>query len=176
MANAVPTEHRNFDPATVRYVHAIAIKYVGASDAAWDVTQDALLRAYVYRDSFRGDSAYTTWLYRVVATTALMHLRSNKRRMREEPSSTNLDDRPTVLDTTASSAPDPEQLASDREQLAIIGQRLAQMGAKYNDVFVQRYRDGFTETEIADATGTSLPTIKTRAHRALVAVRRSVAA
>src|SRR5262245_62422528 len=58
---------------------SVAMKYVKDEDEAADVAQDALLLAYRHRGSFRGDSRFTTWLYRVAATTALMHLRKKRR-------------------------------------------------------------------------------------------------
>ena len=65
-----------------QYVFSVAMKYLKDEDAAEDVTQDALLLAHRHRDSFRGDSRFSTWLYRVAATTALMYLRKQRRRRR----------------------------------------------------------------------------------------------
>ena len=64
---------------TRAYVKSVAMKYVRNETDAEDVTQDALLLAHRYRDSFRGDSRYSTWLYRVTATAALMFLRRQRR-------------------------------------------------------------------------------------------------
>src|SRR3972149_5364139 len=61
------------------YVFSVAMKYVKDEEEAADVAQDAMLLAYRHRASFRGDSRFTTWLYRVAATTALMHLRKKRR-------------------------------------------------------------------------------------------------
>ena len=61
------------------FVYSVAMKYLKDRDEAADVTQDALLNAFRHRKSFRGDSRFTTWLYRVAATTALMHLRKKRR-------------------------------------------------------------------------------------------------
>src|ERR1700759_4902322 len=72
---------------TRTYVRSIAMKYVHNEQDAEDVTQDAMLLAHRYRDSFRGDSRYSTWLYRVTATAALMFLRKQRRLAREIPSS-----------------------------------------------------------------------------------------
>src|SRR6478736_6065424 len=74
------------------YVRSVAMKYVRNDQDAEDVTQDAMLLAHRYRDSFRGESRYTTWLYRVTATAALMFLRKQKRVAREIPSSTSASD------------------------------------------------------------------------------------
>src|SRR5438067_12858964 len=76
------------DPVRTRaYVKSVAMKYVRDPEDAEDVTQDALLLAHRYRDSFRGESRYTTWLYRVTATAALMFLRRQRRLAREIPAS-----------------------------------------------------------------------------------------
>lgn len=62
------------------FVFSVARRYVRNDQDAHDIAQDALLSAYRYRDSFRGDSHYRTWLYRIATTTALSFLRSAKRR------------------------------------------------------------------------------------------------
>src|SRR6478609_5171467 len=72
---------------TREYVRSVAMKYVRNDQDAEDVTQDAMLLAHRYRNSFRGESRYTTWLYRVTATAALMFLRRQRRVAREIPSS-----------------------------------------------------------------------------------------
>src|SRR5580698_472042 len=79
------------------YVHSIAMKYVRNETDAEDVTQEAMLLAHRYRDSFRGDSRYSTWLYRVTATAALMFLRKQRRLAREIPSSHAADEDGTPL-------------------------------------------------------------------------------
>src|ERR1700729_4287858 len=79
------------------YVHSVAMKYVRNEADAEDVTQDAMLLAHRYRDSFRGESRYSTWLYRVTATAALMFLRKQRRLTRELPSSHATEDDGTPL-------------------------------------------------------------------------------
>src|ERR1044071_4358634 len=74
---------------TRAYVKSVAMKYVRNEIDAEDVTQDALLLAHRYRDSFRGESRYSTWLYRVTATAALLFLRKQRRLSREIPASGN---------------------------------------------------------------------------------------
>ena len=72
-------ENVRFEGREREYVYAVAMKYLKDEDEAADVAQDAMLNAYRHRASFRGDSRFTTWLYRVAATTALMHLRKKRR-------------------------------------------------------------------------------------------------
>ena len=56
-----------------------------------------MLLAHRYRDSFRGESRYSTWLYRVTATAALMFLRKQRRLAREIPASGAVDEDGTPL-------------------------------------------------------------------------------
>jgi RNA polymerase sigma-70 factor (ECF subfamily) len=148
------------------YVRSVARKYVRDEDDAEDVTQDAMLLAHRYRDSFRGESRYTTWLYRVTATAALMFLRRQRRLSREIPSSGS---RNEVDGSWLERHAAPSDLRAEviaRDELADMGRAVAELGEKYPAVFWRRYGDGRTETEIARELGLSVAAVKTRAFRA----------
>jgi RNA polymerase sigma-70 factor (ECF subfamily) len=155
------------------YVRSVAMKYVRNDQDAEDVTQDAMLLAHRYRDSFRGESRYTTWLYRVTATAALMFLRKQRRVAREVPSSTTAgDDGAPWLDRQASPRDLHGEIAA-REELGEIGKAVAALGVKYPAVFWKRYGEGRTETEIARELGISVAAVKTRAFRGRQAALRA---
>ena len=161
-----------FDAAVRNYVFSVAMKYVKDEDAAADVAQDALLLAHRHRNSFRGDSQFSTWMYRITATSALMYLRRQRRLSREVPASTTADDDGTsLLDTRPSTAADPEQSLAGDQVMRAIADGVAQLGDKYGPIFWMRYLEGYSETEIAERLGLSLATVKTRAHRARLAAR-----
>lgn len=162
-------------PRERAYVFAVAMKYLKDEDAAEDVTQDALLLAHRHRSSFRGNSRFSTWLYRVAATTALMHLRSRRRRSREVLAGLRQDDERDPAGTGAEHrdpASGPAERLAACEELAGIDARLAAMGPRYREVFWLRFADGYSEAEIAETMGVPLSTVKTRTHRA----RRALAA
>jgi RNA polymerase sigma-70 factor, ECF subfamily len=174
MANARRPRIRESD--TVRFsqrerefAFSVAMKYVKDEDEASDVAQDALLLAFRHRASFRGDSRFTTWLYRVAATTALMHLRK-KRRMPADILSVGDEEGMRALDVPAP-GPTPEDQLAAHEELARAREKLDRMGDKYGDVFLLRFRDGYSETEIAKKLRLNVATVKTRAYRARAAVR-----
>lgn len=171
-----PTIHRHvFDANLVRFVHAAALRIVRDPDAAADVTQDALLRIFAADHTYRGDAAYSTWVYRVAATSALMWLRCQRRRQREVPGDApraDQDDGPGLLERLPA-GPTPEELVASAERATAALHAVDALGAKYGEVFRLRYREGCSETETARRLGTTLPTVKTRAHRALVAARRA---
>ena len=80
MATARATrDEARFTDKEREFVFSVAMKYMKDEERAADVAQDAMMLAFVHRDSFRGDSRFTTWLYRIAATTALMHLRKDRR-------------------------------------------------------------------------------------------------
>jgi RNA polymerase sigma-70 factor (ECF subfamily) len=168
---------RTLSEAERNYVFSVAMKYVKDEDAAADVTQDALLLAHRHRGSFRGDSRYSTWLYRIAATTALMHLRKQRRKAREVlvPHRVGEDERVNELDGV-SPGPTPEEMVAHREAMAIVDERLAELGDKYADVFVLRFLEGYSESEIAERLDLNVAPVKTRAYRARLAVRERLAA
>jgi RNA polymerase sigma-70 factor (ECF subfamily) len=160
---------------TRAYVKSVAMKYVRNEQDADDVAQDALLLAHRYRDSFRGESRYSTWLYRVTATAALMFLRRHRRIAREIPASGSVDEDGTPwLDRQAADHDTRGQVIA-RNQLDHVRTAVAALGAKYPAVFWKRYGEGRTETEIASELGISVAAVKTRAFRGRQAALRALA-
>jgi RNA polymerase sigma-70 factor (ECF subfamily) len=151
---------------TRAYVRSVAMKYIRNEQDAEDVTQDAMLLAHRYRDSFRGESRYSTWLYRVTATAALMFLRKQRRRSREIPASGSLDEEGTPLLERQPAAIDVRGEVIARADAGMATEAVARLGAKYPAVFWKRYGEGRTETEIAKELGLSVAAVKTRAFRA----------
>jgi RNA polymerase sigma-70 factor, ECF subfamily len=158
------------------YVKSVAMKYVRNEIDAEDVTQDALLLAHRYRASFRGESRYSTWLYRVTATAALMFLRKQRRLAREIPSSTTTDEDGAPLIERQASPRDLRAEVIARAELGHVRAAVAALGAKYPAVFWKRYGEGRTETEISRELGISVAAVKTRAFRGRQAALEAVAA
>lgn len=151
---------------TRAYVRSVAMKYIRNEQDAEDVTQDAMLLAHRYRDSFRGESRYSTWLYRVTATAALMFLRKQRRLSREIPASGSVDEEGTALLERQAAPTDLRSEVIARADVGTVTDAVAQLGAKYPAVFWKRYGEGRTETEIAKELGLSVAAVKTRAFRA----------
>jgi RNA polymerase sigma factor (sigma-70 family) len=153
-----------------RYVYSVAMKYVRDPDAADDVTQDAMLLAHRHRDSYRGDARYSTWLYRVAATTALMYLRRRRRQAREQLATD--EDAALGLARRPDPAPGPADLAAAREGLAEVARQLDDLAPLYREVVLLRLVGGLSDAETAAALGLGVAAIKTRTHRARTALRR----
>ncbi|HKE15766.1 MAG TPA: sigma-70 family RNA polymerase sigma factor [Kofleriaceae bacterium] len=160
-----------------QYVFSVAMKYLKDEDAAEDVTQDAMLLAHRHRDGFRGDSRFSTWLYRVAATTALMYLRSKRRKAREVLSGARADeerDAPAAARDHADPASGADARVAACEGVALLDRRLRAMGDRYRDVFWLRFAGGYSEAEIAELLGVQVSTVKTRTHRARKAIHEAL--
>ncbi len=160
---------------TRAYVKSVAMKYVRDEQDAEDVAQDAMLLAHRYRESFRGESRYSTWLYRVTATAALMYLRKQRRLAREIAASTTTDDEGTPWLERQAADSDMRADVIARAELDHVQAAVAALGTKYPAVFWKRYGEGRTETEIARELGISVAAVKTRAFRGRQAALRALA-
>ena len=152
------------------FVYSVAMKYMKDEEKAHDVTQDAMLLAYRHRGSFRGDSRFTTWLYRIAATTALMHLRKDRRL----PLTTSIDAEEASIDEPRDEESTPEEQWASSEAVQLAGERLADMGDKYGQIFSMRFVEGYSESEIARKLALNVATVKTRAYRARAHLRREL--
>ncbi len=157
-----------FSPDDRGFVYAIARRIVGNAEDAEDVTQDALLLAYRYRESFRGESRYRTWLYRIASTTALGHLR-RRGRSREQLAPTD----EAFARELADPAMSAESALAEHEAIAMIQAALDTLDPKYRDVMLLRADQ--TETECAAKLGITVGNVKVRAHRARKQLRDALA-
>ena len=76
-------DYRAFDLLVIKYqsrVVSVAFKYVKEIQLAEDISQEAFIKAYRALDSFREESAFYTWIYRITANTAMNYLTSKTRR------------------------------------------------------------------------------------------------
>jgi RNA polymerase sigma-70 factor, ECF subfamily len=145
------------------FVYAVALKYLKDADAAHEVAQDALLLAFRHRHSYLGKARFTTWLYRIAATSALMHLRRARRR-RLTPCRSF--DEELSLPEQCCGHPSPEELSSTGETLALCTRFVAELGPSYQPLFRMRFVEGRSVAEVAQKLGLSHNTVKTRAYRA----------
>ena len=145
------------------FVHGVVMKYLRDEQEAADVTQEAMLRAFSHQASFRGASRFTTWLYRIAATTALMYLRQRRRArvtVPAEPLDSELREDPDRCH------PSPEDDSVGAETARCCARTIGAMDARYHEVFRLRFLEGHTDQEVACRLGIRLATAKTRAYRA----------
>jgi RNA polymerase sigma-70 factor (ECF subfamily) len=153
----------------IAFATAVARRFFHDPQDAADVAQDALLAAHRHRASFRGDSKLTTWLHRIVVTTALGRLRKQRRR----PACESLDDGAAA--EVAAAERSPEAQVGDAEVVALVRRALGAMGDGYQRVVELRFEDGLSEVEAAAALAMTVANVKIRTHRARRALARELA-
>lgn len=172
-----------FEELVNRYqdkVYRLALRFVRTEAEAKEVVQDTLLTVWRKLDSFKGDALFSSWLYRVTANAALMRLRSQRRHA--EVSTEDLE--PSVLEHAPGygQVDDPgsnwarrpdDQLQSERLK-AEIQRAVDALPEIYRTVFLIRDVDGHSTEETAEILGVSVPTVKTRLHRARLALRQTI--
>lgn len=170
-STAATTATVTFAPADRAYVQAVARRFVGASAAdVDDVTQDALLLAYRHRDSFRGDSRYHTWLYRIAASAAIAHLR-RRRRSRLEPLDAAAAQR--AIDELADPGPPADAAVAAAQVRGQVARALVELSPAYREILTARLEA--SEAEVARRLGISVTNVKVRAHRARRQLREKLA-
>jgi RNA polymerase sigma-70 factor (ECF subfamily) len=165
-AEAARSGSVTFGPEDRGFVYAVARRIVGCADDAEDVTQEALLLAYRHRDSFRGDARYRTWLYRIAATTALGHLR-RQRRTRQK-----LVRGERAGDVAERHADPPSAMIERAEVRAVVQRALIELAPPYREVLLARAEA--SDHEVASKLGISIANVKIRAHRARKQLRAAL--
>ncbi len=154
---------------THRDTYTLALRLTGDPHEAADVTQEAYLRAYRSIDGFRGESRFSTWMYRITANCASTHmgrLRRHRRRNRELA----MDE--MVVDETGSHDPQARTDAAELQQQLL--EALDSLPAKLRAVVVLRDSYDMSHEDIAEQLGISVSAAKVRLHRARRKVHEAV--
>jgi RNA polymerase sigma-70 factor, ECF subfamily len=147
-----------------RRVYSICLRMLQNAFEAEDLTQDVFIQLYRKIGSFRGDSAFTTWLHRMTVNQVLMHFR--KRNVKFEKT-TEEGETPVqiVLGTeNAERMPVVDKIALENA--------IDQLPAGYKNVFVLHDVEGFEHEEVARILGCSVGTSKSQLHKARLKLRK----
>ena len=143
-------------------------RYPVSDDDRLDLVQSTLLQVVRRIRSFRGDSSFTTWLFRVTANEALMLMRSQRRQRARLVEGLDLEDL-SVLPTVRSVAEDDAASLAERE--AHVRSALGELPEDYRDVVLAHYHEDLGLQEIAQKFMVSESAVRSRLHRARVRLR-----
>ena len=150
-------------------VYHQALRMVGHAEDAADLTQEVFLKVWQALPGFQGDSAFSTWLYRLTSNACIDFLRREKRRR----GTLSLDDQELDLSAQLSDpAPAPQQALEQRELQRALEAGLAQLSDEHRQVLVLRELNGLSYEEIAQALGLSPGTVKSRIARARLSLAK----
>ncbi len=161
-----------FDLLVLKYQHKIIkliMRYVRDPTEAMDVAQEAFLKAYRAIPSFRGDSAFYTWLYRIAINTAKNHLVAARRR----PLDYDLDTQdPEQYDMQArlKHSDTPEGLVLTEEIKATVNKAIDLLPEDLRTAIILRELEGMSYEEIAQTMECPVGTVRSRIFRAREAI------
>jgi RNA polymerase sigma-70 factor (ECF subfamily) len=139
-------------------------------DAAMSLTQDTFLNAWRYRESFRGECSVATWLMRIAVSLLRSHTRTETFKFWKRAAASSVDamEMQSVLAHPGSTA---EAGMAARQELAKVWDAVDGLSKGQRTVFLMRFVEEMELSEIAEATGMALPTVKSHLYRALDKVR-----
>ena len=146
-------------------VYNLALRMTGNPEDAEDMAQEAFLKAYSSLDSFRGDSKFSVWLYRIVSNVCLDFLRKQKKRQSFSLSMEDDDGEEGELEL-----PDLRRLPEDELEKKLtrdaVQRGLAQLPEDARQILLLREIQGLSSEEIGEALGLEPGTVKSRIFRA----------
>lgn len=148
-----------------------AVVYIaGGREEAEDVVQDAFVQAYTKLDSFGGNSAFFTWLYRVAINAAI-----SRRRKRKGKIETSVDAR---LESRGEEPADDHEGAEDRllreERAVQVKAALAALSEEHRMILVLREMEDCDYDQIAQVLDVPVGTVRSRLHRARLQMREQL--
>jgi RNA polymerase sigma-70 factor (ECF subfamily) len=150
-------------------VYGLCLKMLGNPEDAEDVLQEVFIKAYQSLSGFRGDSAFSTWLYRIATNACLMRIRKKKLETvsLDQPVEQGEDGTRDVADWTK----DPASELMNDELRAVLAQHINELAPDNRIVFVLRDIHGLTTEDTASVLGLTPPAVKSRLHRARLYLR-----
>lgn len=147
-----------------RRVYSICLRMLQSTSEAEDLTQDVFIQLYRKIGSFRGDSAFTTWLHRMTVNQVLMHFR--KRTVKYEKTTEEGETPEQMVNGTAN--PDRMRII---DKIAL-DNAIEQLPDGYKNVFVLHDVEGFEHEEVARILGCSVGTSKSQLHKARLKLQK----
>jgi RNA polymerase sigma-70 factor (ECF subfamily) len=176
-ARAAAGDDSAFESLVVRYQHRVfrlACRLTNETDAP-DVLQDTFLQVYRHLATFRSESQFSTWLYRIATNVGLMHRRARARRPAESLDvflpRFDADGRHVHTPAALRIASRADELL-DRRALAEKAQvAIERLPDLYREAFVLRDLEELTTADVAHVLGVEPATVRQRVHRARLMVR-----
>jgi RNA polymerase sigma-70 factor, ECF subfamily len=158
-------------------VYGLSLRMTRSEADAAEITQDTFLSAYQHLKEFRGDAAFGSWVHRIAANNALMRLRHRRvvQAVEGEPQGPEFTERGSL---SLYPAQDWSRSAEGRILDAELGQAIQEATDRlpegYREVFLLKDVEGLSYEQIAEVTGDSIAAIKSRLHRARLALRDAI--
>lgn len=150
-------------------IYSLCLRMTNNAAEAEDLAQDAFLQVFRKLSSFRGDSAFSTWLYRIAVNTVLMRFRKKSliQVSLDEPYTSKNDSAKQVRREYGIK---DDRLAGSVTRLALT-RAIGELPAGYRTIFLLHEVEGYEHQEIADLLGCSVGNSKSQLHKAKLRMR-----
>lgn len=150
-------------------VYAVALRSSGSPEDAEDITQEVFLRAWRSIEEFRGDSGFSTWLFRITMNLCVDHARHKHAQPQTQPLVMGEEESERPLPDTA---PTPEEHLDNSELGRELAAALDEVSEEHRRIVLLRDVSGMSYTEIAEVLEISEGMVKSRLSRARIALRK----
>lgn len=175
VARSIRGDAESFNQLVQRWerpIYALAYRTIGREEDARDVCQETFLRAFRALPGFRGQSKFSSWLYRIALNLCRDWIRRERRApVVQPPEDVNL------MDLAAATEPSEsiEALVVRADLARLVERAMADLPEEQRTAIVLKEYHGLTFQEIADIVGCPLSTVKTRLYQGLSVLRRELA-
>lgn len=173
VARSLRQDHEAFGQLIDRHASAIvnlAYRMVGNRAEAEDMAQEAFLTAFKALATFRADSKFSTWLYRIAANKCKDWLRAKR------PGQGPYDlDAEEVLDSHVAEHRTPEVLLSQQQVAQELEQAIQRLPPLYREAFVLKHVEGLSYEEMEEILGVNGDTLKMRVYKGRLQLSRELA-
>jgi RNA polymerase sigma-70 factor (ECF subfamily) len=159
-------------------VYRLALRITGVKEDAEEAAQDVLLTAARKIQTFKGESQFRSWIYRITANAAYLKLRVRRRKANEialEDVLPQLDGEGRHFEPMDDWSNRVDERALQGELRQVLTNAIEALPAHYRTALVLHDVDGLSNPEIAETLGVSLPAVKSRVHRSRLFVRKRLA-
>jgi len=161
-------DYRSFDLLVLKYQSravALAIKFVKDIHIAEDIAQESFIKAYKSLNSFREESAFYTWLYRIVSNTSKNYLASKKRRKEYSESEfySAEDNYSNIFDISGGDSPEDILAASNLRETIFAA--VSNLPEEIKTAISLREFEGLSYEEISEVTSCPIGTVRSRIFR-----------
>jgi RNA polymerase sigma-70 factor (ECF subfamily) len=156
-------------------VYRLALRITGSKEDAEEAVQDALWTVARKVHTFKGESAFGSWLYRIAANAAYQKLRARRGKLREialEDVLPSLDEDGLHFEPMDDWSRRVDEQALQRELRGELEKAIDALPPDYRTALVLHDVEGLSNPDIAEALGISLPAVKSRVHRSRLFVRK----
>jgi len=146
-----------------RRVYSLCLRMVANATEAEDLSQEVFVQLFRKVGSFRGESAFTTWLHRLTVNHVLMHFRKKRVKLENTTEEGEIGEMQDIIQAVTDRPRFIDRIALDKA--------IADLPPGYRTVFVLHDVEGFEHEEVAALLGVSVGTSKSQLHKARLRLR-----